>query len=145
VLLGVRADRPESQYGWIEPAHPIDFDKVELAMVTLVRRFWEKPHPDLAMKLWQRGFLWNSFVVVATTAALLDLFARVLPDLYIVLAPLLSVIATSCERERSAISTENSPRMTFQMLSRERRANVFTYFPLMASNGMTSASQAGLW
>jgi mannose-1-phosphate guanylyltransferase len=99
VLLGVRADRPESQYGWIEPAHPIDSEKVELARVTPVRRFWEKPHPDLAMKLWQRGFLWNSFVVVATTTALLDLFARALADLYIVLAPVLSVIATSYERE----------------------------------------------
>lgn len=99
VLLGVRAAGPETQYGWIEPAHPIDFDKVELATVTPVRRFWEKPHPDLAMKLWQRGFLWNSFVVVATTTAFLDLFVRALPDLYIVLAPLLSVIGTSCERE----------------------------------------------
>ena len=40
VLLGVAADRPELEYGWIEPGDPLCDAS---APVYEVRRFWEKP------------------------------------------------------------------------------------------------------
>lgn len=103
VLLGIRATGPETQYGWIEPAETIDLDHSEFGRVIPVRRFWEKPLPALALEFWQRGFLWNSFVIVASIEGLLDLFARALPKLYISLAQLLPVLGT--DREASAIAT----------------------------------------
>jgi mannose-1-phosphate guanylyltransferase len=80
ILLGVEADGPEVQYGWIEPGdrvwawsgHPI----------CRVRRFWEKPAFPIAEILLERGCLWNSFVMVARVPALLGLIRRAAPDLY---------------------------------------------------------------
>jgi mannose-1-phosphate guanylyltransferase len=80
VLLGMEAAGPEVQYGWIEagdwvldrPAYP----------VYRVRRFWEKPTRALAETLFQRGCLWNTFVLVAGVPALLALIRAAAPDLY---------------------------------------------------------------
>jgi mannose-1-phosphate guanylyltransferase len=79
VLLGMEADGPEVQYGWIEagdrlldrPAYP----------VYRVRRFWEKPTLALAETLFERGCLWSSFVLVAGVPALLALIRAAAPDL----------------------------------------------------------------
>jgi mannose-1-phosphate guanylyltransferase len=80
ILLGIQADRPEPQYGWIEPAgrpllecggHPVH----------RVRRFWEKPPPALAERLLDRACLWNSFVVVGRVPALLALIRASAPAL----------------------------------------------------------------
>jgi mannose-1-phosphate guanylyltransferase len=40
-----------------------------------IRRFWEKPSPTVARKLFERGALWNSFVMVGRVAAFLTLAA----------------------------------------------------------------------
>ena len=80
VLLGMEAAGPEVQYGWIEagdrvldrPAYP----------VYGVRRFWEKPTRALAETLFQRGCLWNTFVLVAGVPALLALIRAAAPLLY---------------------------------------------------------------
>jgi mannose-1-phosphate guanylyltransferase len=99
VLLGIPPDRPETQYGWIEPEHPIGPDPAQLSDVLPIRRFWEKPSPELAMQFWKSGFLWNSFVLVSRITALIDLFARALPRLYISFAQLLSALGTADESE----------------------------------------------
>jgi mannose-1-phosphate guanylyltransferase len=80
VLLGVRPDRAETEYGWIEPGPPV----IRLArpwpmLVSGVRRFWEKPRPKLAAALEARGCLWNSFVIVARVSALVGLVRQALP------------------------------------------------------------------
>lgn len=53
VLLGIVADRPETEYGWIEPGD------VRLGPspwpVYGVRRFWEKPSRPVAERLRRRG------------------------------------------------------------------------------------------
>ena len=40
VLLGMAADRPEVEYGWIEPGEAMT---EVTAPISAVRRFWEKP------------------------------------------------------------------------------------------------------
>ena len=62
VLLGVEASAPETEYGWIDP------DPVPLPLpgepAFPIRRFWEKPSLRLAQRLFERGALWNSFIMV---------------------------------------------------------------------------------
>ena len=79
VLLGVEAMTPEPEYGWIEPAgRPMSIDGEP---VFPVRRFWEKPSPDLARRLFARECLWNSFVMVGTVRSFIDLIAAGVPAL----------------------------------------------------------------
>jgi mannose-1-phosphate guanylyltransferase len=78
VLLGLEPESPEVEYGWIEPAQAISGD----AKVFGVRRFWEKPNKMLAQVLQLRGCLWNSFVMVASLKALLDIIESAIPGLY---------------------------------------------------------------
>lgn len=80
ILLGIEPDSPEAEYGWIEP--------VSLALtknpdaLSWVRRFWEKPSPELAHKLMARGCLWNTFVMVGRVSAFLEMIRRASRDLY---------------------------------------------------------------
>jgi mannose-1-phosphate guanylyltransferase len=77
VLLGVRPDRPEPGYGWIEPCGNLAGE----CGLQRVARFWEKPPKALAQKLWNQGCLWNTFVVSGTVRAFLRMVRRALPDL----------------------------------------------------------------
>jgi mannose-1-phosphate guanylyltransferase len=86
VLLGVPATRPEIQYGWIEPGEPLPAKSPGLAPSFRIRRFWEKPPPQIAADLWARGCLWNTFVMAADIEALLALFARATPHIHEALA-----------------------------------------------------------
>jgi mannose-1-phosphate guanylyltransferase len=102
VLMGVEAASPETEYGWIEthkeplplpgePAFPI-------------RRFCEKPSARLAKRLFGRGALWNSFVMVGWVDAFIALVARTAPKLLRELEPL-----------RQVIGTEHEPRVAEQV------------------------------
>src|SRR5580658_937555 len=78
VLFGIRADRPETEYGWIEPARtgilPVD------GSLRPVRRFWEKPPLDVAENLMKQRCVWNSLVMVGTARAFLNLIRKANPD-----------------------------------------------------------------
>ena len=80
ILLGIEAESPEVQYGWIEAGDRL-FDRPDYP-VYRVRRFWEKPAPALAETLLQRGCLWNSFVLVARVPALLAMIRVATPYPY---------------------------------------------------------------
>lgn len=82
VLLGITPDGPETEYGWIEPGAPVAEVHTVLGQINHIRRFWEKPSPDTAQQLFDRHYLWNSFVLVANAFTLLSLIARALPELY---------------------------------------------------------------
>jgi mannose-1-phosphate guanylyltransferase len=96
-LLGIAPDRPEVEYGWIEPA--------ELILgpwswpIYRVRRFWEKPSRPVAERLEAAGCLWNCFVVVARPWTLEQLIRRATPELYEAFAPLRTLLGTPWEEE----------------------------------------------
>src|SRR5262245_57116342 len=46
-----------------------------------VRRFWEKPSPDIARNLLRAGGLWNSFIMVGRVRAFLDMLRHSVPNL----------------------------------------------------------------
>jgi mannose-1-phosphate guanylyltransferase len=84
-LLGVEPTWPEPEYGWIEPAPmplPLEGDPV-----FAIRRFIEKPDSALAQRLYHRGCLWNSFVMVGWASMFLQLLSETRPALLAALAP----------------------------------------------------------
>jgi mannose-1-phosphate guanylyltransferase len=85
VLLGIRAGRPETEYGWIEPARsgilPVD------GSLRPVKRFWEKPPLDIAENLMEQRWVWNSLVMVGTARAFLNLIRKANPALASVRLP----------------------------------------------------------
>src|SRR5213594_3740124 len=97
ILLGIEPVRPETEYGWIEPA--------ELLLgpspwpLYAVRRFWEKPPAPVAARLVQAGCLWNSFVIVAHPRTLGRLIRSAAPDLVDAFSPLVSRLGTPWEDE----------------------------------------------
>ena len=84
VLLGIEAEGPETEYGWIERAPwPLEGE-----VGYPVLRFWEKPSLVLAERLLRVGALWNSFVMVGRVEAFLGLIAAGAPELIAAFAPL---------------------------------------------------------
>jgi mannose-1-phosphate guanylyltransferase len=67
-LVGATATGPEVDYGWIEPGQPIGQGDGGNGALT-ISRFWEKPAPGMARGLFERGCLWNTFILVGCTAA----------------------------------------------------------------------------
>jgi mannose-1-phosphate guanylyltransferase len=78
ILLGMRPDAPEHDYGWILPAG----GRAAFGAPQRVDAFLEKPGADAARALLQRGALWNSFVFAASARALVSLFCRAQPELF---------------------------------------------------------------
>jgi len=95
VLMGIEATFPETEYGWIET------EEVPLPLAGEpafpIRRFWEKPSPRMADRLFAGSALWNSFVMVGWIDAFLDLTARTAPALMRALDPLRRAIGTESE------------------------------------------------
>ncbi|HEX3179337.1 MAG TPA: sugar phosphate nucleotidyltransferase [Methylomirabilota bacterium] len=95
VLMGVEASGPETEYGWIEP------DPLPLALpgepAFPIQRFWEKPSGRLAERLFERGALWNSFVMVGWVDALLGLTRRNAPEIAAAFEPLERALGTAAE------------------------------------------------
>lgn len=80
ILLGAGADRPETEYGWIEPeSFTLSEAGHELGSV---RRFWEKPPLETARMLFARGCLWNTFVMIGSVAAFLEMIRQAAPVLF---------------------------------------------------------------
>jgi mannose-1-phosphate guanylyltransferase/mannose-6-phosphate isomerase len=96
ILLGVEPERPEVEYGWIEPAQAIQ----EHRQLHRVRRFWEKPSSGFAAVLQLRGCLWNSFVMIASVQALIDIVASATPALYNAFASAMPFFGTDEEPRR---------------------------------------------
>jgi mannose-1-phosphate guanylyltransferase len=95
VLMGVEAMAPETEYGWIVPAPTPLSESGEPAFP--IQRFWEKPSPRLAERLFERGALWNSFVMVGWVDAFLGLIDRSAPELLSAFEPLRAALGTPDE------------------------------------------------
>ena len=76
-LLGVQRSGPETEYGWIERGEPLA--EATTGSMSDVRRFWEKPSEATARACLARGALWNTLVIVAKVAALVDAGYQHLP------------------------------------------------------------------
>ena len=75
VMLGVKPVCPETEYGWIVPCPH------QSSCPYHVSSFREKPDAETAASLLDQGGLLNSFILVAKSGCLLDMFGDQLPDL----------------------------------------------------------------
>jgi mannose-1-phosphate guanylyltransferase len=79
ILLGAAPDRPDSDYGWIQPGRELGWSNG--CSVRTVRSFVEKPPPALALKAMEGGALWNTLVFAARVETLWSLGWQCLPQL----------------------------------------------------------------
>lgn len=94
VLLGTAPERPESSFGWIEPAERIPH---RVSDVFAVRSFWEKPSHPSVLKLMAANALWNTFVMAGRVSTLLGLLLATEPALYNLFASLKEFFGTAAE------------------------------------------------
>lgn len=90
ILIGIEPEAPEEAYGWIEPGAPLAADSIY--SISEVSRFWEKPSRRMAARLMLRGCLWNSFVMVGSVEAFINMIRHTLPNLLMCLE---SICATT--------------------------------------------------
>ena len=79
ILLGVKPDRDEPEYGYLLP------NKKRLAIgpdMSEISWFIEKPDPKTARRLTRAGGLWNTMIMVFKTKTMLDWVSRLAPRLY---------------------------------------------------------------
>lgn len=81
MLVGVEPTTPEPGFGWIEPGLPSGI--AAGLRSRRVRRFLEKPSPELASELHAHRWLWNSMIVAGRAALMLDAARSYLPEIYI--------------------------------------------------------------
>jgi mannose-1-phosphate guanylyltransferase len=93
VLLGATPDGPRVDYSWIEMGERI----AQYFQLFRIKRFWLRPSPEQAARLWRIGCLWNSFVMVARTGTVLDLLMRAQPELYDLFVSIKSEIGAESE------------------------------------------------
>jgi mannose-1-phosphate guanylyltransferase len=77
VLVGARPHGAELEYGWIEVDEPVP----NMSGAFRVRSFFEKPSLPLAHLLLSRGAFWNTFVLVGTAFAFLEIICSAMPGL----------------------------------------------------------------
>lgn len=78
ITFGIRPDRPETGYGWLELSVPTtDFAPIPQPL----RSFVEKPDRSTAKHLMSGGMhLWNAGIFLFSTTAILDAFAQHAPE-----------------------------------------------------------------
>jgi mannose-1-phosphate guanylyltransferase len=97
VLLGVRPDAPETDYGYVVPGSAIVADG--RSEVWSVRRFMEKPTVHQAAQLLQDGALWNTSILVFRLRMLLDLMWSIAPTLSLRFLEIADALDTPRARE----------------------------------------------
>jgi mannose-1-phosphate guanylyltransferase len=101
ILLGAKAQIPETNYGYIEPAPGME-GPGNLQPVP-VERFWEKPPLEVAHSLLSRGCVWNTFVMVGRWRAFLGLIEETAPTLYHAFEPVFKPMLSGESTDAAAI------------------------------------------
>ena len=110
VLLGVRAEGPETDYGWIEPGKPVS--RRLGPEVRSVIRFLEKPDAEAALQFHRREFLWNTSVIIIQAGTLIEMARKHLGPIW-----------ARFDRMLAAIGTDREPTVIKSEYSRMERAN----------------------
>ena len=128
ILLGIEPDQPEVEYGWIEPAKS-NIDQLPGGIMR-VQRFWEKPSARSAETFMDRGFLWNSFVMVGRVETFLQTIRRAVPKLYASFEAVKPTFGTELEYEsvRDLYARIDPSNFSHDVLS--MRANDLSVMPV---------------
>ena len=95
VLLGIKPDYEESEYGYIVP----NFECAANGWgICTVKAFVEKPDVMRARMLTARGALWNTMIMVFKASALLQWVEELMPDMYRGFKRIYAAIGTASEK-----------------------------------------------
>jgi mannose-1-phosphate guanylyltransferase len=111
VLLGAQPTSPEVEYGWIEPDETLG--ELSTGPIRAVRQFWEKPAVARARVCLTAGHLWNTSVMVAKVATLLQAGWQALPGLSDRLARIEPFVGTEEEADAVRQAYELMPKANF--------------------------------
>jgi mannose-1-phosphate guanylyltransferase len=111
VLLAVPATAPETDYGWIESGSLLGHGGT--APVHAVRRFVEKPSPEVARSCLEAGASWNTFVFVGKASTLVEAGRRRLPDLHLGLERLVQAARRGARPDALRRASLALPRANF--------------------------------
>ncbi len=82
VVFGIKPDRPDTGYGYVELSGERGVSSTGVKSFTL-ERFVEKPDAVTAQKYLDAGnYLWNSGMFIWRTGVILDQFEKQMPELY---------------------------------------------------------------
>jgi mannose-1-phosphate guanylyltransferase len=86
-----------------------------------VRRFWEKPSPQVAQALYERGCLWNSFVMIGQVGRFLTFIREGSPSLYEGMAVVRPALGTPREQRILESVYQRLPRVDFSKVLLETK------------------------
>jgi mannose-1-phosphate guanylyltransferase len=113
VLVGVRPERPETEYGWIVPGKCLG--RVEGQEVRAVDGFVEKPGADACQSVMAKGGLWNTLILAARADVLWHMGERYLPEIMGLFEAYGEVIGTPEERAVLEASYDLMPPYNFSL------------------------------
>jgi mannose-1-phosphate guanylyltransferase len=112
ILAGATPTEPEPDYSWLEPGEVVAWGPGG-SPISRVRRFWEKPSTLAARACLDKGWLWNTLVIVAKVSVMLELSSRFLGRLHERLALLHAFKDTELESWALQQAYALSPMMSF--------------------------------
>lgn len=105
-ILGVEPTGPDPDYGWIEARRA---GRHAQSRLLPVERFWEKPPPAVAYRLYGAGHLWSTMVTVARGESLWDLFRAAQPEIHRRFEPIRRALGTPGEAAAVRDAYEGMP------------------------------------
>ncbi|MBN2809213.1 MAG: NTP transferase domain-containing protein [Deltaproteobacteria bacterium] len=82
VTLGIRPNRPETGYGYIQGGEPLPESSTQKIAAFAVKRFVEKPdYRTAATYLMEGGYYWNSGIFIWQAASILTEIDKIIPEL----------------------------------------------------------------
>jgi mannose-1-phosphate guanylyltransferase len=79
ILLGVKPDRDEPEYGYLLPSRKSSGIEPKMSEISW---FIEKPEQKIARRLMRAGGLWNTMIMAFKTSTMLHWVSRLAPALY---------------------------------------------------------------
>ena len=96
VMVGIRPDKSETGFGWIEQGEKIN--SLNDLNFLQIRKFWEKPGLVIADSLFALGCLMNTFIVVGKSKTIINQMENRLPQLSEAFTPIFKSLGTENEK-----------------------------------------------
>jgi len=128
VLLGVKPDRAEDEYGWIEPGEKT-FSQGS-SVLHSIKGFLEKPGSAIAEALHRNGALWNTLVLVGKVESMLLQFQKLMPEVFSPLQKIWRVLDTDLQHDIVGEVFQKLPSVNFSRAILERSHHLYTVMPL---------------
>jgi mannose-1-phosphate guanylyltransferase len=109
-ILGITPERPESGFGYILPAAPLE----NCEGVFQVGAFTEKPSLDRARNIISCGGLWNTFVMVFKLSRMMELMMELMPEAFAAM----SCLSKSLENADEVYRNVGAWNLSTQLLAR---------------------------